>query len=374
MSNPDLRGYGSGRGTEVHNDPEAHYRKNLEEAKEVVNRDRLYTDITQCDAVVISDRGGEYGGTTDREIETDQSGTTKYISVIIRFIGPPDNPTRHPDQHKKDPLSAKNKEEFLKLRSLNATRAVKEPMLYGWFGEPEIGSIVRCTKRDNIWEIDFAYNRSHQPYDDFVKRMENPTEGSGKAAFASAGSNGAGAPGSSNNSPASSPAVVKFESDLQTKITGMGLKFKVTDRSRTVEMQMERIKNKFYNNGPQEVISSYGKNRGAAMVKAIQSADDEALKKLAAKSSKHLKGAAIDIRSWHYTDSEIPIVLDTIRELGGDPLLENTEGCWTNSGKGVTTTQRISGAKAGGSGRNTPCHNEHIHIDIPEDYDTKLES
>ena len=116
MSNPDLRGYGSGRGTEVHNDPEAHHRKNLEEAKEVVNRDRLYTDITQCDAVVISDRGEEYGGTTDREIEADQSGITKYTSVIIRFIGPDSNPTYHPDQHKTDPLSAKNKEEFFRYR------------------------------------------------------------------------------------------------------------------------------------------------------------------------------------------------------------------------------------------------------------------
>jgi len=374
MTDRDKRGYGTGIGTEVHNDPEAHYRKTVEERQETINRNRLYTDITECEAVVISDRGGEYSGTTDRVIQTDQSGTTTYTSVIVRFIGPANNPSFHPDQAKTDPLSAKNKEEFLQLRSLNSSRAVKEPIFGGLIGEPEIGNIVRCVKRRNIWEIDGIYKRSHQPYDDFIKRMANPSAESGKSTFEAAGSNGVGAPGSSNNSPPSSPAVVKFESALQTKITGLGLKFKVTDRSRTVEMQMERIKNKFYNNGPQEVISTYGKNRGSAMVKAIQSADNETLKKLAAKSSNHLKGAAIDIRSWHYSDSEIPIVLSAIRELGGDPLLENIEGCWTNSGKGVTTTQRISGVKAGGSGKNTACHNEHIHIDIPEDYGTKLES
>ena len=183
MTDRDKRGYGSGIGKEYHNDPESHYRKIVEERQETTNRDRLYTDITECEAVVISDRGGEYGGTTDREVQTDQSGTTTYTSVIIRFIGPSDNPSFHPDQAKKDPLSAKNKEEFLQLRSLNSSRAVKEPMLYGLIGEPEIGNIVRCTKRNNIWEINAVYERSHQPYDDFVNRMANPNADSSQAAF-----------------------------------------------------------------------------------------------------------------------------------------------------------------------------------------------
>ena len=199
MTDRDKRGYGSGIGKEYHNDPESHYRKIVEERQETTNRDRLYTDITECEAVVISDRGGEYGGTTDREVQTDQSGTTTYTSVIIRFIGPSDNPSFHPDQAKKDPLSAKNKEEFLQLRSLNSSRAVKEPMLYGLIGEPEIGNIVRCTKRNNIWEINAVYERSHQPYDDFINRMANPTADSGKATFEAAGSNGVGASGSSSN-------------------------------------------------------------------------------------------------------------------------------------------------------------------------------
>lgn len=199
MTDRDKRGYGSGIGKEYHNDPESHYRKIVEERQETTNRDRLYTDITECEAVVISDRGGEYGGTTDREVQTDQSGTTTYTSVIIRFIGPSDNPSFHPDQAKKDPLSAKNKEEFLQLRSLNSSRAVKEPMLFGLIGEPEIGNIVRCVKRGNIWEINAVYERSHQPYDDFINRMANPTADSGKATYEAAGSNGVGAPGSSSN-------------------------------------------------------------------------------------------------------------------------------------------------------------------------------
>lgn len=200
MTDRDKRGYGSGIGKEYHNDPESHYRKIVEERQETTNRDRLYTDITECEAVVISDRGGEYGGTTDREVQTDQSGTTTYTSVIIRFIGPSDNPSFHPDQAKKDPLSAKNKEEFLQLRSLNSSRAVKEPMLYGLIGEPEIGNIVRCTKRNNIWEINAVYERSHQPYDDFINRMANPNADSSQAAFqGKPGASGAG------NNPGATP-------------------------------------------------------------------------------------------------------------------------------------------------------------------------
>ena len=56
-------------------------------------------------------------------------------------------------------------------------------MLDGLIGEPEIGNIVRCTKRNNIWEINAVYKRSHQPYDDFINRMANPNADSSQAAF-----------------------------------------------------------------------------------------------------------------------------------------------------------------------------------------------
>jgi hypothetical protein len=165
-----------------------------------------------------------------------------------------------------------------------------------------------------------------------------------------------------------SPSQASFIANLGAALKQKGLPFVVTDRSRTVEEQMQRIMNKYENNGPQEVISTYGKNRGAKMVSAIKSGDQATFRQLASKSSKHLKGNAIDIRSWHYTNEQMTVVLQEIRKLGGNPLVENIEGCWTNSGRNVTTTQRVAGAKAGGRGKNTPCHNEHIHIDIPENY------
>jgi hypothetical protein len=164
----------------------------------------------------------------------------------------------------------------------------------------------------------------------------------------------------------SSAAQDAFEKKLGDALKAQNLPFHVTDRSRTVDDQMNRILNKYNNNSPEEVVSTYGASRGAAMVKAIRENNTAKFRELASKSSKHLKGNAIDIRSWHYTDSQIPIVLGVIRKLGGNPLLENIVGCWTKSGRDVTATNRLPGTKAGGRGKGTPCHNEHIHIDIPE--------
>lgn len=161
------------------------------------------------------------------------------------------------------------------------------------------------------------------------------------------------------------PILEKFEKDLEAAITKLGLPFKVTDRSRSVDDQIQRILNKYNNNGPQEVEATYG-SRGKKMVKAIQEGNQAKLRELASGSSGHLGGMAIDIRSWHYTDDQMEIVLSTIRSLGGNPLVENIKGCWEKSGRNVTKTKRIPGAKPGGEGKNTPCYNEHIHVDIPK--------
>lgn len=178
---------------------------------------------------------------------------------------------------------------------------------------------------------------------------------------------GAGSLNTSSESK-TSPSQAAFIEKLGSALKSKGLPFKVTDRSRTVDDQMQRILNKYRNNGPEEVVSTYGKNRGTAMVNAIRTGDQATFRQLASKSSRHLKGNAIDIRSWHYTNEQMTIVLQEIRKLGGNPLVENIEGCWTKSGRNVTVTQRVAGAKPGGRGKNTPCHNEHIHIDIPENY------
>ena len=68
-----------------------------------------------------------------------------------------------------------------------------------------------------------------------------------------------------------------------------------------------------------------------------------------------------------YTNDQLKIVLAEIRKLGGNPLVEPLKGgCWEKSGRNVTNPNRKH--PAGGNGRGTPCHNEHIHIDIPEDF------
>ena len=170
--------------------------------------------------------------------------------------------------------------------------------------------------------------------------------------------------GDPNNLSSNKPAQEAFEKQLEQAIKAKGLKFYVTDRSRTVDDQVKRIMNKYSGNGPGEVIKSY--KNGKAMVAAIESGNQAQLKSLAAGSSRHLKGNAIDIRSHHYNDSEMTIVLAEIRKLGGNPLVEPLSGkCWEKHGRGVTNTKRL-GAPGGKKGQ--PCYNEHIHIDIPENF------
>ncbi len=171
-----------------------------------------------------------------------------------------------------------------------------------------------------------------------------------------------------STSAGQTPQQSLFEARLSRALQERGMKFHVTDRSRTPEMQVQRIKNKYFNNSPQEVIATYGKKKGPLLNKAIEEGNEAELLRLSKTTSGHLRGAAIDIRTRWYTDEEVVVVLAIIKELGGNPLLENIRGCWEKSGRNVTTTKRVSGARPGGSGRSTPCHNEHIHIDIPKDY------
>ena len=171
-----------------------------------------------------------------------------------------------------------------------------------------------------------------------------------------------------SSSGAQTPQQALFEARLSSALRERGMKFHVTDRSRTPEVQVQRIKNKYFNNSPAEVIATYGKKKGPLLNKAIEEGNEAELLRLSKTTSGHLRGAAIDIRTKWYTNEEVIVVLAIIKELGGNPLLENIRGCWEKSGRNVTTTKRVNGARAGGSGRSTPCHNEHIHIDIPKDY------
>lgn len=233
----------------------------------------------------------------------------------------------------------------------------------------KLGDLVLCTFDNN------PGNKGLQRGMRIIKVLNDPeSEKYGRDLIKNLGADGYGAlpalfenGGFSSNAP-SSKLIDNFEKDLKKAIEALGLPFRVTDRSRTVDQQMDRIRNKYYKNGPEEVKSTYGQTKGAKMNKAIEDGNDSELRKLAAGSSGHLGGAAIDIRSKKYTNEQISTVLEVIRKLGGNPLLENMKGCWTNPGRNVTTTERIKGAKPGGDGPKTPCHNEHIHIDIPSDY------
>ena len=230
------------------------------------------------------------------------------------------------------------------------------PMYY------EAGSIRQCTyTKPRFIKPEFPAN-IHPDYIALGATTEPPTA---VAAFQNGRASKIGA--FPETKPASSVAQDAFEKKLGDAIRAKGLKFHVTDRARTVEMQMNRILNKYQSRGADEIKRAYGKNRGARMVAAIETGNVEAFRKDAANSSRHLKGAAIDIRSRWYSNSELTTVLAEIRKLGGNPLVEPLNGgCWEKSGRNVTNANRLQ--KAGGDGKGTPCHNEHIHIDIPEDF------
>tara|TARA_R110002096_G_scaffold435421_1_gene660694 strand:+ start:576 stop:1646 length:1071 start_codon:yes stop_codon:yes gene_type:complete len=156
----------------------------------------------------------------------------------------------------------------------------------------------------------------------------------------------------------------RFEIDLENKILSLGLPFHVTSRTRTVDQQMAAIMTKYTKNGRDEIVKTY-RDRGEKMVVAIESNNTTEFRKLASESSKHLKGAAIDIRTKHYSGEQVNIVLKVIKELGGRSVLEPINNCWEDSGTNVTQTKRKSNNKKRGEGN---CYGEHIHIDVPKNY------
>ena len=165
------------------------------------------------------------------------------------------------------------------------------------------------------------------------------------------------------SSTQTSDIIVAFENELDTIITNLGLPFYVTDRSRTPEQQVERIKNKYRTNGYDEVKKTYGTNVANAAKKAIELNQESDLISIAPTTSRHLKGAAIDIRSKHYnvndsSGDQIGLVLDEIKKLGATYILEPTStGCWDANGARVGDTPAIG-----------KCANEHIHINIPSSF------
>lgn len=305
------------------------------------------------------------GGGTDA---SDAKVTAKYLDVIVRPLAPFGDILP-------DPLFMQDANALNQVIGMHASTFVaRSDFEFKDTSPPLFGQILNCyfengsVANSDFRGLRFSELKATEIHPEYKKlsTMEGITlmedRDWSKASLLGAGS--LDTPSESKTSPSQAAFIEKLGSALKSK----GLPFKVTDRSRTVDDQMQRILNKYRNNGPEEVVSTYGKNRGAAMVNAIRTGDQATFRQLASKSSRHLKGNAIDIRSWHYTNEQMTIVLQEIRKLGGNPLVENIEGCWTKSGRNVTVTQRVAGAKPGGRGKNTPCHNEHIHIDIPENY------
>lgn len=182
------------------------------------------------------------------------------------------------------------------------------------------------------------------------------------------------------DSPVLTPASLDFERDLQRLVEAAGLPFFVTDRARSVDIQVQRIKSMYSQLGESELIANYGVTRGAMMARAIESGDNNALFEAARGSSSHLRGAGLDIRSSHYDTngapqpplaSQINQVLAIIRNLGGSINLEpSSTDCWSVKGTAVRPAGTATHRKPGASPSSAICKNEHIHITIPADYDS----
>lgn len=148
-----------------------------------------------------------------------------------------------------------------------------------------------------------------------------------------------------------------FEKDLESFARSAGLPFLVTDRARTVDDQVRRLKSKSYS----EIERLYSK--GKEIVAAMKAGDESKLRSLASTSSRHLKGLAIDIRTKHYNDSQMSTILRLIDTLGGRAVVEPVSSdCWQD--RRTSSPKRLDNP---GEGK---CYGEHIHIDIPEDYTT----
>ena len=166
-----------------------------------VNDDvRLYKDIRQATGIILSDDSSEYGGKATRIIKDDLSNETKVHSFHIRFVDSSEDADDNPHRGKVDPLSAQDKQEFLSLRSILGTRAVREKgMLGGFFSSPAIGTVVKCELRGNIWWIVETLERKHESWDAFTNRQDGAKTTSPSSTYSDKGTSGSCAPGSSKH-------------------------------------------------------------------------------------------------------------------------------------------------------------------------------
>lgn len=159
-----------------------------------------------------------------------------------------------------------------------------------------------------------------------------------------------------------------LKKEISDNFKAQGLPFVITSEVRNVDKQVNLLKKQYSEQGRDELLNKYGKNTlGLEIVSAIESGNDSALRAAAQKSTRHLRGLAIDVRSKNMTTEQINKALNILTEMGLTYILEmTTTGCWDKAGKNVTNVKRLH--PAGGPNRGDPCYAEHIHISVPEGY------
>jgi len=158
-----------------------------------------------------------------------------------------------------------------------------------------------------------------------------------------------------------------LKDQLKGEFEAQGITFHVTSEVRNVDKQANVLKKMYTNSGREEVLSKYGRTgTGKEIVQAIETGDDVALRVAAQKSTRHLRGLALDIRTRNLTNEQVNKAINIIKGLGLRYILEQTKtGCWDKPGTNVTNVKRLASA---GGGPGEPCYAEHLHVDIPEGY------
>jgi hypothetical protein len=158
-----------------------------------------------------------------------------------------------------------------------------------------------------------------------------------------------------------------LKDQLKRLFAAEGIPFTVTSEVRNIDRQVRVLKGIYNNQGREELATKYGNpGLGKKMVDAIESGDETALKVAAQKSTRHLRGLAIDIRTWDKNADQINKAIEIIKGLGLTYILEPVKtGCWDKPGSNVQNVKRL--ASPGGL-KGAPCYAEHIHINVPEGY------
>jgi len=159
-----------------------------------------------------------------------------------------------------------------------------------------------------------------------------------------------------------------LKKEIGDNFKAQGLPFEITSEVRNVDNQVNLLKKQYSEQGRDEILNKYGKDTlGLEIVSAIESGNEPALRAAAQKSTRHLRGLAIDVRSKNMTTEQINKALSILTEMGLTYILEmTTTGCWDKAGKNVTNVKRLH--PAGGPNKGDPCYAEHIHISVPEGY------